>query len=227
MIFSPTVANDGRKLFISSQPISYLCQNYFTSNVHVEPLFDGIEYSRFFDQQGAQNTRFSSVLRMSATFPYISPIVSLPSEPRIEVLDAGMRDNFGLETSLKYLYTFRNWITSNTSGVIIIQIRDKKKEAPIDENPTRDIFQNALLPLGLLYSNLFNIEDLNQNQMLQYASLWFDQKVDIINFVMKRDKVDNISLSWHLTNKEKSHILESIKLKENQMSIQRLKELIK
>ncbi len=226
MIFSPTVANDGRKLFISAQPISYLCQNYFTQNAHVQPLYDGIEYSRFFEPQGAQNTRFSSVLRMSATFPYVSPIVSLPSEPRIEVLDAGMRDNFGLETSLKFLFAFRNWITSNTSGVVIIQIRDKKKESPIDENPTRDILQNAVLPLGLLYSNLFNIQDLNQNQLLQYASLWFDQQVDIINLEMKRTKVDNISLSWHLTNNEKSRILESVNLKENQQSIQKLKELL-
>ncbi len=226
MVFTPTIANDGRKLFISSQPIAYLCQNSFTKNVQVQPLYDGIEFGRFFEKEGAQNVRFSSVLRMSASFPYISPIVSLPSEPRIEVLDAGMRDNFGLETSLKYMYTFRNWITTNTSGVIIIQIRDKKKEAPIDENPTRDILQNSLLPIGLLYSNLFNIQDFNQNQLLQYASLWFDQKVNIVNFIMKRDQKDNISLSWHLTNKEKRQILESIDLQENQESIKKLKELL-
>jgi len=227
MIFSTTVANDGRKMLISSQPISYMSQNSFTKNVNVQPIYDAIEYNRFFEKQGAQNTRFTSVLRMSASFPYISPIVSLPSEPRIEVLDAGMRDNFGLETSLKFLFTFRNWITSNTGGVIIIQVRDKKKEGQIDENPTRDIIQNAMLPLGLLYTNLFNIQDFNQNQLLQYASLWFDQKVDIINFVMNRNLKENVSLSWHLTNKEKLQIRESIKMNENQQALSQLKELLK
>ncbi len=226
MIFSPTVANDGRRVLISSQPISYLTQNYFTKNVRVQPLYDAIEFGRFFEKQDAQNIRFTSVLRMSASFPYISPIVSLPSEPRIEVLDAGMRDNFGLETTLKFMYTFRNWITSNTSGVIIIQIRDKMKEAPIDENPTRDIIQNTLLPIGLLYSNLFNIQDYNQNQLLQYASLWFDQRVDIVNFVMRRNEKEGISLSWHLTNTEKNQIIGSTDLPENQESIKRLKELL-
>jgi hypothetical protein len=227
MIFSPTVANDGRKMLISAQPISYLTQNSYTKNLALQPIYDAIEFGRLFEKQGAQNVHFTSVLRMSATFPYISPIVSLPSEPRIEVLDAGMRDNFGFEVSLKYMYAFRNWITSNTSGVVIIQIRDKKKESPIDENPTRDILQNTLLPLGLLYSNLFNIQDFNQNQLLQYASLWFDQKVDIINFEMKRNQKENVSLSWHLTNKEKRQIITSVDLQENQEAFKKLKELLK
>lgn len=227
MIFSPTVANDGRKMLISAQPISYLTQNSYTKNLDIQPIYDAIDFGRLFEKQGAQNVHFTSVLRMSATFPYISPIVSLPSEPRIEVLDAGMRDNFGLEISLKYMYTLRNWITSNTSGVVIIQIRDKKKESPIDENPTRNILQNVLLPLGLLYSNLFNIQDFNQDQLLQYASLWFDQKVDIINFEMKRNQKENISLSWHLTNKEKRQVLGSIDLPENQEAFKKLKKLLK
>lgn len=227
MIFSPTVANDGRKMLISAQPISYLTQNSYTRNLSLLPIYDAIEFGRFFEKQNAQNVHFTSVLRMSASFPYISPIVSLPSEPRIEVLDAGMRDNFGLETSLKYMFAFRNWITSNTSGVIIIQIRDKKKEAPVDENPTRDLLQNTLLPLGLLYNNLFNIQDFNQNQLLQYASLWFDQKVDIINFEMKRDEKSNVSLSWHLTNKEKEQIMSSVDLPENKEAFNKLKELLK
>lgn len=227
MIFSPTVANDGRKMLISSQPISYLTQNSFTKNVTLQPIYDAIDFGRFFEKQGAGNVHFTSVLRMSASFPYISPIVTLPSEPRIEVLDAGMRDNFGMELSLKYMYALRNWITSNTSGVVIIQIRDKRKESPIDENPSRSIVQNVLLPIGLLYNNLFNVQDYNQNQLLQYASLWFDQKVEIINLEMKRNDKENVSLSWHLTNREKRQVLSSINLPENQLAIKRLKEFLK
>ena len=226
MVFSPTIANDGRKLLIASQPISYLVQNSFTSNLKVNPLYDGIEFSRLFAKQNAGNVHFTSVLRMSATFPYVSPITSLPSDPALDVLDAGLRDNFGLEISLKYLYTFRNWITTNTSGVVIIQIRDKDKESPVEANPTKDIIDNLLVPTGLLYNNLFGIQDFNQNQLLQYASLWFDQQVEIVNLVMKRNKQDNISLSWHLTNKEKKQIFTSIALQENQQSFKRLKEVL-
>lgn len=227
MIFAPTMANDGRKMLISAQPISYLTQNSFNPNINVKPIYDGIEFNRFFEKQGAKDVHFTSVLRMSASFPYISPMVALPSEPRIEVLDAGMRDNYGLENTLKYMYTFRNWINTNTSGVVIIQIRDKNKQFEIEDNPRQTIVQTATLPIGLLYSNLFYIQDFNQNQLLQYASLWFDQKVDIINFEMKRDSKDIISLSWHLTNKEKNKILNSIEMEKNQQSIKRLKELLR
>ncbi len=108
MVFSPSIVNDGRKLLISSQPISYLTQNTRTDKTLYNKLYDAIEYSRFFEQQAASQTLFSSVLRMSATFPYISPVVSLPSEPRIEIMDAGLRDNFGLETSLRFIKTFNN-----------------------------------------------------------------------------------------------------------------------
>ena len=201
MVFSPTIANDGRKLLVASQPVSYLCQNTYKSNLQLHPIYDGIEFSRLFADQGAKNLRFTTALRMSASFPYISPLISMPSEPRIELLDAGMRDNFGLELTLKFMHTFRNWITTNTNGVVIIQIRDKFKESPIDDNPQRDILGNSLMPIGILYDNLFAIQDYNQNQQLQYASLWFDQKVEIIDLVMNRNSTKNVSLSWHLTNK--------------------------
>ena len=226
MVFSPTIANDGRKLLVASQPISYLCQNTYQSNLKLNPIYDALEFNRLFEKQGANNLRFTTALRMSASFPFVSPLISLPSEPRMELLDAGLRDNFGLELSLKFMHTFRNWITTNTSGVIIIQIRDKFKESPVDDNPQRDMIGNALMPLGILYDNLFMIQDLNQNQLLQYASLWFDQKVEIIDLVMNRNSTKNVSLSWHLTNKEKNQILKSIDLPANQQAVERLKYLL-
>lgn len=226
MIYSPTIANDGRKLLISSQPISYLCQNPRDTSLENDHLIDCIEYSRFFSEQDAMETRFTSVLRMNATFPYITPLTELPSEPKIEVMDAGMRDNYGLETSLKFLYTFRNWISSNTSGVVILQIRDKHKEQPIDETPAQTIMQSLSAPLGSFYGNLFNVHDFNQNQLLQYAGQWFNGEIDVIDFELRNQKPDNISLSWHLTDSEKQKVLNSINLPENQEAIRRLKKLL-
>ncbi|MFM1932084.1 MAG: hypothetical protein RL226_1387, partial [Bacteroidota bacterium] len=118
MIISPTIVNDGRRLLISSQPISYLTQNKPISGIGYEgALSEDIEFTRLFSEQDPMNLKFTSALRMSATFPYVLPIVTLPSEPEMEVMDAGMRDNFGTKTTLQFLYTFRNWINTNTSGV--------------------------------------------------------------------------------------------------------------
>jgi hypothetical protein len=226
MILAPTVVNDGRKLLISPQPISYLAQNWMQNNIYVKPLIENLEFSRMFEKQGAEKLRFTSALRMNATFPYITPIVSLPSEPEIEVMDAGMRDNYGMETTLKFLYTFNDWLKENTSGVVIVQIRDRHKEFPIDEASVKTITGTLSRPLGSFYGNWFQVQDFEQNQMIQYASGWFKGKLDIIDLELRNEKPDNISLSWHLTNKEKNKVRESLLLPGNQESIQRLRSLL-
>lgn len=226
MVLCPTIVNDGRKLVIAAQPVSYLTQNAIKGNMYVHPLQENVEFSRMFEKQGAENLKFTSALRMNATFPYITPIVSLPSEPEMEVMDAGMRDNYGLETSLKFIYIFKEWIKENTSGVIILQIRDRHKAFPMEENTMKTITGTLSRPLGSFYGNWFQVQDFEQNQALQYASEWFDGKIDVIDFELRNEKPDNISLSWHLTNREKNKIRASLLLPENQQSIQRLKELI-
>jgi len=226
MIFSPTMVNDGRKLIVSAQPVSFLTQNLKTDNLHVAPLNDGVEFSRFFRKQNANNILFTSVLRMSSTFPYITPIVSLPSEPAIEIMDAGMRDNYGVDVAMKYLYVFRNWIATNTSGVVIIQIRDRHKEFPIEENPVPTMMDALTRPLGSFYGNLFYMQDFTQSQEIEYISSWFGGPIDVVDFQLKNEMPDKISLSWHLTNHEKSKVLKSIDLPENRKAIDELRRLL-
>lgn len=227
MVFSPSVVNDGRKLMISPLGISYLTQNIKTIQTKYNKLFDAIEYSRFFEKQSASKTVFSSVLRMSATFPYISPIVSLPSEPRMEIMDAGLRDNFGLETSLRFIKTFNDWIAENTSGIVIIQIRDKHKNSPIEANPSQTLMEALTRPMGSLYGNLFDVQDFNHNQQIQLADCWCKSEIEFVDLQLRNEKTDHISLSWHLTNKEKRKVFASIFLPENQAAINRLKVLLR
>ncbi|MGZ6540264.1 MAG: patatin-like phospholipase family protein [Bacteroidia bacterium] len=227
IVFSPSIVNDGRKMLISPQGISYLTMNAKTDKTTYNKLFDAIEYSRFFREQGAKNTMFTSVLRMSATFPYISPVVSLPSEPRIEIMDAGLRDNYGLETSLRFIKAFNDWIAQNTSGIVIIQLRDKHKNIPIDDNPAQTLAQALTRPMGSFYGHLFEVQDYNQNQQIQMADLWCKSQVDIIDLELRNELNDRISLSWHLTNKEKIKVHASLNLPENQEAIKRLVKLLK
>lgn len=225
MIFSPTIVNDGRRLLIAAQPISYMSNNNPNNNTFSQPITENIEFSRLFKNQGADNLKFSSVLRMSATFPYIMPNVSLPSKPQIDVLDAGMRDNFGALSTFKHIHTFKNWINENTSGVIIITIRDKSKDKLIENNPLKSIIESANSPLGSLYGNLFQIQDYNLDDMLQYLSTDLSHPIDVIDFELESNN-NQISLSWHLTKKEKTNVLNSIHSKNNQKSIVRLTKLL-
>ena len=199
MVFSPSIVNDGRKMLISPIGISYLTQNLETPKINYSKLYDAIDYLRFFEKQDASKTLFTSVLRMSATFPYISPIVSLPTEPRIEIMDAGLRDNYGLETTLRFINVFNDWIAENTSGIVIIQIRDKHKNIPIDDNPNQTLMEALSRPMGSFY----------------------------INVQLRNELTNRISLSWHLTNKEKQKILRSISLPENTEAIDKIISFLK
>lgn len=226
MVFAPSIVNDGRKLLISPVGISYLTQNMKTSNIKYQKLYDNVEYSRLFEKQNASQTFFSSVIRMSATFPYISPSVSLPSNPIIEVVDAGYRDNYGLESSLSFIHAFNDWIAENTSGIVIIQLRDKNKTTPIDENPPQTFSQALGKPMGSFYGNLFNVQDFSQNKQIQLADAWCKSDIEFVDLQLHNDDHNHISLNWHLTNKEKKQVLGSLFFEENQKAIKRLQELL-
>ncbi len=226
LIINPTIVNNGKRLIISPQPTSYLSYITPQKNVNNNFLLESIEFKRFFKDQDAENLKFTSALRMSSTFPYIMPIVHLPSNPVMEVMDAGIRDNFGVKNSMKFLYTFRNWIATNTSGVIFIQIRDAAKKDKIEPNTPKTFIENISSPVSNVYKNLFITQDYDHDQMFQYTSEWFDGKVDVIDLALDNTKDNQLSLSWHLTESEKKKVYNSVNISDNQKSINRLKQLL-
>ena len=225
MVFAPTITNDGRRLLISSQPCSYLTQNKPIATVQYESLIEDVEFNRLFEKQDAMNVRFSSVLRMNATFPYVMPIVTLPSDPPVEVMDAGLRDNFGMKTTLQYLYSFRNWINSNTSGVVILQVRDVQRDSEKQRiSPT--LFNKIAAPLGSVYGNFTRMQDYNNDQAVRYLSAWFDNDIDVVTFQLAPDEESSVSLSWHLTTREKETIQKELETEEFRSEVERLCNLI-
>jgi len=81
-------------------------------------------------------------------------------------------------------------------------------------------------PIGSLYANLFLIQDYNLDDMIQYLSNNMDQPIQIIDFELQNED-NQISLSWHLTTKEKESIINSMKSKKNKKSLVELQDVIK
>jgi len=224
MILSPTIVNDGRRLVIASQPVSYLTQAY-QLNGDPNPYPEDIEFLRMFAKQNALNLQFTSALRMNATFPYVLPITTLPSTPPLEVLDAGIRDNFGLKTTLQFLDTFKDWIEQHTDGVVIIQVRDLPKNKVLEEHK-QSLFGNFSAPIGGIYSNITKTHDYSQEQMLRYLKESFTKNIDLITFELHQEKETHISLSWHLTKSEKHQIIEAKQDAYFNSELDRLKSLL-
>lgn len=225
MFFSPSIINDGRSLYISSQPIAHLTFNHPTQ-LKGQALQSAVEFRRLFKDQDADNVWFSSVLRMNATFPFISPAVTLPSNPEIEVMDAGFRDTYGASVAIKHLFAIRKWVERNTSGVVILQIRDSKKLHPVHPNGERSLTKLITNPLGHIYDNLFVMQDYTNDDLVVYAQSWLDTDLELIDLELTRPELEEISLSWHLTTKEKTIIQRSAYNEKNQAAMFRLKELL-
>ncbi len=222
MIFSPSIVNDSRRMLISNLPLSFM-SNKPVSHADRE---ENIEFNRIFEHNSPDSISFLSLLRMNATFPYIMPLVNMPTNPGIELFDSGLRDNYGIKTTSKYIFHLRDWLKKNTSGVIILQLRNgtqKLKDQKIDR---RGIADNLSSPFGSLYGNYFRVQDFNNEELLEYTKEWYEGPVDLVSFELHKDKKQKISLSWHLTSREKEMILISLFTNNNQKAAAKLKRLL-
>lgn len=247
VIMSPTIINDGRKLYISPQNISYMTSASIYSKRFLTKKIKGIEFLRFFEEQDAKRLSYMSALRMNATFPYVTPTVTLPSDPAIEIMDAGLSDNFGITDAIRFLFVFKDWISKNTSGVIFVSIRDSQKDKPVKDKIQPSLFQKMFNPIGSLYKNWFQIQDFRDENMIEYAQTWFKGNINFVCFeyipkpkywrlleekhinidkIEENEKEERASLSRHLTTMEKQSIKRTINEANNRAALRQLKLLL-
>lgn len=222
MIFSPSIINDSRRLMISNVPLSFMSNSSASSNIQEE----NVEFMRLFKDQQAERSRYLSILRMNATFPYIMPLVDMPTDPRIEVFDSGLRDNYGIKTLSKYIFNMRDWLRSHTSGIVVIQFRNGVQQLKEEDIERRGIAEDLSSPFGSLYGNLFQVQDFNNNELLEYTKEWYEGPVDLLNFELHKDDKRKISLSWHLTSREKEMVMVSLFTNKNRKAAAKLQRLL-
>jgi hypothetical protein len=233
LILTPTIVNDSRKLYISPQPISYLVTASLHDKRNISQKIKGIEFRRLFAEQQADSLRFTTALRMNATFPYITPNILLPSEPTMEIMDAGVIDNFGVSDALRFLYVFRGWIAENTSGVILISIRDAQKEREIEPHFDRPLIQDLATPLQAIVGNLSSRQDILNDNLVEYAKGWFAGEIGTVELQYQQSNekemqnVEKASLSWRLTSRELAGIKTMLSAPENRKALKKLDILIK
>lgn len=241
LILAPTVVNDGRKLYISSLPVSYMNSEILNLPGYASPKLSGVDFQGLFREQGAENLRFLSALRMSATFPYITPNTTLPTNPPVEIMDAGISDNFGLSDAVRFLFSFKDWIGENTSGVVILSVRDSPKLSAINETTGATIVDNFTQPIASVYNNFENFQDITNDNLIGYAQSWLKTPIDRVDIqyfpssytVPILQDMDSIrqhsaraSLSWRLTSREKQGIMEIINTPKNQEELEKLRKLL-
>ncbi|MFT4600670.1 MAG: hypothetical protein ACI857_000846 [Arenicella sp.] len=223
MLFSPTIINDGRRLLIASQPFGFM--NGALDQPRQGP--ENVEFLKLFKGNLPQSTKFTSVLRMNSTFPYILPMVTLPTNPEIQIMDAGIRDNYGTKSTVRYIAALEEWLKEHTSGIVLVELRDIQKDYDVEaHNSNMSLGERFVKPLSNFYGNYHHSQEYNATELIE--SVQSDElPIEVVTFVLRNDPSDMISLSWHLTQREKNDIKRIFNSEGNQSEMDKLIDLLK
>jgi hypothetical protein len=226
MIFLyPTIINDGRKMLVSSLDMGFMTELPSVADEEISYQHELVEYRSLLADAGADSTRYLSLVRANATFPYILPQVTLPTTPPIQLMDAGIRDNFGFTLTYRYMATMRAWIQENTSGVIVLQVRDKGKDIA-DLKNSQSLLSRLTSPLGNVYGNFMKAQDFNNDELYSSAKTWLQVPLHYVDLQMEQVGTQYVSMSWHLTALEKKTVQASVSNSKNQSSLEELMILL-
>lgn len=249
LVYTPMMVEDGRRLLVSNLDMAFATRNVgglliepssrkierpaiqggdFDLSIHEEDevfSLSAVEFFRLFPR--AHDFRATTAIRMSASFPWVSPAVNLPTLPPRRVVDAAYYDNYGVNLSALWLSKMSSWLQEHTSGVLVVQIRDKvsqgaRTEIDFDRLSGRESLLDRLLwhagsrvlrpGLQAISTPLIGVTNardwtmaFRNDEQVDLQDLLFDELRgrDFFRTVVFECPVD-VSLSWKLTDREKA-----------------------
>lgn len=210
LFLTPSIVEDGSRLVISPQGVSYMAATPAALRGDLDLRPDMVDFRRLLAGQSPDSLRFTSALRMNATYPYVLPLVNLPTRPVVRVMDAGYRDNYGIASATRFLSVFRDWIKENTSGVHLVQISAfREAQAVVAPDERTGVIENFFSPVGVA-GNILSVQILDQEVLLgQLADLLGPGFFHLYRFNYQSPADDPLrtSVSLHLTERERRQVL--------------------
>jgi hypothetical protein len=225
LVFPTTCTADGRQIYFSSLPCSYLTLLPKINSVYRNEL-GSVDARLFLPDSAVEQIRVTSLLRATATFPLVLPFIDLPTHPPVEIMDAGVYDNYGIHTVIRFLYTYREWLAENTSGVIVVQIRDSRQVAAITPLKTNLLNRIGDLIQGT-YLSFAESRDYINDEVIRYAQTWFKGPFDLVELqYVPSASYRSASLGFHLTKSEKADIDHALYSEANQKAFHYVQQLL-
>lgn len=219
IVFSPMLIETGSVAFVSNLDLTAMRelrlqphertlppdQKRSALNRHSVEVFDAFP--------AAQDTlTLATAVRLNATFPYVSPALSLPVVPGRRVVDSGYYDNYGGDVLSAWLTAepVRRWVMENCAGVAIIQVRafaHDDTEAPAGR--VARALQGVTSPPEGLFSARAASQLLRNNQQLTLVEQLYEQalgdRTDRCTPFIRRfafEAYADASMSWYLPDGE-------------------------
>ncbi len=127
VILSPMLAESGAPAFFSNLSLTAIRARGIGASegrTRDDINKESVEVFEVFPR-AHREMKLATAVRLNATFPFVSPSISLPVRPSRRVVDAGYYDNYGIDVAAAYLdcEPIRDWIVKNCSGVAVIEVR--------------------------------------------------------------------------------------------------------
>ncbi len=227
VIISPAIVNDARRMLISPHAFSFLSSASFQVDNETGSEIDAVDFHSLFKKQEADSLRFTTALRMNATYPFILPNVHLPSNPSIEVMDAGFRDNMGILSAARFVQVYQDWLRENTEGVALVHISSMNLGTEITPSDNQGIVESMLYPLGI-FGHILRLQNFEHDANLSYLyDIMGPGKFEVIRMNYRPTGENELaSMSFHLTNREKNDIKNAINLPSNLRGLERIKQIV-
>ncbi len=226
LIFSPMLVEDSRRLLISNLDLAPLAQ-LERRGPGGEPVPARLAYSRSglelfkLFPEAMETLEVGTAARLSATFPVITPAVSLPTVPPRHVVDAGYFDNYGVDIVAVWLALHRDVYLRYCDGVAVIEIRafpmqqsglDPGQHAagtPEAAGLIADALTTISTPLQAVLRARGNVSYHRNNELLAIVDQFYDEKKPgfLRRFLFELNT--EAALSWYIAPDEKLRIREA------------------
>jgi hypothetical protein len=260
LIVTPMLVEDGRQLLISNLFVQFMTENggnflqaprttgagerpqalIQSQGTAASPEFryslSGLEFFQLFPDEHA-DFQLSTAARMNASFPYVSPAVDLPVAPRRRVVDAGYYDNYGVKTAAAWIYHYRQWLMDNTSGVVLLQLRDlasdQRRLSPGDGMDGKDTDRwNLYRGIEWLTGPLTGAASARQSVMSFRNDEQLDSLSNLFNIHKAKDFFttvvfsfnDEVAMNWYLGPEDVQGIEDSWEEPWNQSALKALQD---
>lgn len=168
--------------------------------------------------------RIVTAARLSATFPYVTPISRADIEspnPVCHIADGGYYDNYGVLTALQYLKEIQPSLKEKKIKVVLIQIRASNPNTEKKPNETPGVFSFFTGPIEALM-NVRRPSQIERNDRFTLAEQQqWGEGLDTVKFTLEKPS----PLSWHLSDTDKKEISVGWCSDENMKQLQTLRRL--
>lgn len=231
LIFSPMIVEDGRRLLLGNLRLKSVVESrapWINVVGRTGPTVGLASISAFhaadlFATSAARLT-LGTAARLSAAFPYVSPAVVLPTEPRTRVVDAGYYDNFGLDLGTSFLREALEhqsaWLARHVSRILVIRVEDEPSdltgtaddgEAPASLSADQQgfgarlarVFEGLTSPMEGMLSARNSVMRLRNDAAFEAVFRAYEQALGR-EFVLAQvfQLKGKVALSWYLTRSE-------------------------